>query len=94
MNTKHLIASLGFLVAATSALAQSSEYVQPNEKFVSTKTRAEVIAELQQAKSEGSYVAGGEAYTDQSSMLAKRVRTRADTIDTARSNKNLSNSGS
>jgi hypothetical protein len=94
MNTKQLIVSVGLLAAASGALAQSAEYVQPNEKFVSTKTRAEVIAELKQAHAEGSFVTGGEAYTDQATVLAKRNRSRDDAVDTARSNKATSSSGS
>ena len=94
MNAKQLFVSLGLLAAAGGVLAQSSEHVQPNEKFVSTKTRAEVIAELQQARAEGSFVTGGEAYIDQATTLAKRTRNRDDNVDTARNSKATSSSGS
>ena len=94
MNSKQLIASLSLVVATGAVFAQSTEHVQPNEKFVSTKTRAEVIAELKQAKAEGSFVTGGEEYADQSQLLAKKSRSQADNIDTARSNKGTSSSGS
>jgi hypothetical protein len=51
MNAKHLIAVVSVL-AAGSTFAQ--EFVAPDAGFVSTKTRAEVIAELQQARADGS----------------------------------------
>ncbi len=94
MTSKQLLASLTVLVASGGAFAQSSDDVQPNEKFVSTKTRAEVIAELKQAQAEGTFIVGGEAFTEQTPVAAKRVRNRADTVDTARSNKAESSSGS
>ena len=94
MNSKQLIASITLLVASGAVFAQSTEYVQPNEKFVSTKTRAEVIAELKQAKTEGSFVVGGEEFTDQSQLLAKKNRSRTDNVETAHSDKAKSSSGS
>ncbi|WP_413458508.1 DUF4148 domain-containing protein [Herbaspirillum huttiense] len=55
MNTKNiaknLFAGLLLTTAVGAAMAEAS-YV-PQTKFVSTKTRAEVIAELQQARATG-----------------------------------------
>ncbi|HYD63586.1 MAG TPA: DUF4148 domain-containing protein [Noviherbaspirillum sp.] len=50
MNAKHFAATFAML-AAGSVYAQ--EYVAPDENFVSTRTRAEVIAEIDQARADG-----------------------------------------
>lgn len=94
MNTNNLIATFALLVAGTTAFAQSTDYIRPDQDFVSTKTRAEVLAELQQAKADGSFVAGGEAYVDPARMLAKRARTQGEAIDTAGRTKTLPANGS
>jgi hypothetical protein len=52
MNVKNLIAAIAVLAATGSAFAQTGEYIEPAQ-FVSTKTRAEVIAELNQAYADG-----------------------------------------
>ena len=54
MNAKQIIVTVAMFAATGAAFAQSTEYVTPNENFVSTKTRAEVKAELAQAYLEGS----------------------------------------
>ena len=87
MNTKQLLAALAILSASTSVLAQTSEYVTPNEKFVSTKTRAEVIAELKQAQADGTYIVAGEEYPNQFPALAKKMRDRGESIESAQSRK-------
>lgn len=51
MNAKHLIAAVAVLASSGSVLAQ--EFVEPGVNFVSTRTRAEVVAELKQAQAEG-----------------------------------------
>lgn len=51
MNAKHLIAAVAVLASTGSVLAQ--EYVDPAANFVSTRTRAEVIAELKQTQADG-----------------------------------------
>jgi hypothetical protein len=50
MNTKQLTAALILLTAASAATAEAP--YPPETKFVSTKTRAEVIAELKQAQAQ------------------------------------------
>jgi len=53
MNAKHFIAAFAVLAANGAAFAQ--EFVEPGVNFVSTRTRAEVIAELKQAQADGTY---------------------------------------
>jgi hypothetical protein len=53
MNTKQLIIAAAMLAATGSALAKNSEYPVPDEGFVSTKTRAQVQAELAQTGPQG-----------------------------------------
>lgn len=62
MNAKKLIVALS-LLAAGSAFAEDMNYPYVKfDDFQSTKTRAEVIVELQQARTDGSYVVGGNKY--------------------------------
>lgn len=65
MNAKKLIAAVAACVAASAVFAQQTEYVQPDAGFVSTKTRAQVIAELEQAKADGSYALAHQEYPGQ-----------------------------
>ena len=51
MNIKKISAGLVLLTVVGAALAEAPYPVE--SKFVSTKTRAEVIAELQQAREQG-----------------------------------------
>jgi hypothetical protein len=53
MNAKQLIAAVAVFAAAGSAFAQQQEFVAPDANFVSAKTRAEVVAELNQAYAQG-----------------------------------------
>jgi hypothetical protein len=53
MNAKKLIAALAVLAASTSAFAGENTEVVDQSNFVSTKTRAEVRAELDQAYAQG-----------------------------------------
>lgn len=57
MNTKKLIAAVAVFAATSSAFA--SEWVDFSD-FKSTKTRAEVIAELKQANANGQLAGNGE----------------------------------
>ena len=50
MNTKHLFAAL--LLSTTVGAAMAEAPYPAETQFVSTKTRADVIAELQQARSQ------------------------------------------
>jgi hypothetical protein len=53
MNAKKLTAAVILFAATGAALAQSSEFVAPDANFISSKSRAEVVAELNQARTEG-----------------------------------------
>lgn len=49
MNTKQLMIAAAMLVATGSTYAQATEYPVPSDGFVSSKTRAQVQAELNQS---------------------------------------------
>lgn len=51
MNIKQITAAVVLFAAAGAALAETQ--YPPQTKFVSTKTRAEVIAELKEAQAQG-----------------------------------------
>ena len=74
MNAKQLIATIVMFTATGAAFAQSTEYVTPNENFVSTKTRAEVKAELQQAYAEGALA----QHDGQDMVIVTGKRSRAE----------------
>jgi Domain of unknown function (DUF4148) len=72
MNAKYLIAAGAFIAATGSAFAQQTEFVAPDANFVSTKTRADVKQELNQAKASGAYAAAGsEEYAGQFAALKR-----------------------
>lgn len=76
MNTKKLIVSAAMLIATGAAFAQqATEWVVPDANFVSTKTRAEVVAELKQAQTNGVYAVGGEEFPGQT--LAANGRSQS-----------------
>jgi len=58
MNTKQLTAAVILFAAAGAAMAEAP--YPPETSFVSTKTRADVIAELQQARAQGLIAVGNE----------------------------------
>ncbi len=75
MNAKHLIAAAAVLSATASAFAQTAfvqtgDYIEP-PMVVSTKTRAEVIAELHQARADGAL-----NYADRSYPVLKAETSR------------------
>ena len=74
MNAKQLIATVAVFAATTPVFA--SEYVDFS-KFVSTKTRAEVVAELKQAQADGTLAAARSEYVV-STPVAGTPRSRAD----------------
>lgn len=76
MNAKKLIAAVAVFAATGSAFA--SEWVDFND-FQSTKTRAEVVAELQAAQANGNYVAGGQEFVAPDAQFAS-TKTRAQVI--------------
>jgi hypothetical protein len=76
MNTKHLIAALAVLTATGSAFAH--EWVDFSD-FQSTKTRAEVNAELKDAQASGNYVVGGQEFVAPDAQFAS-TKTRAQVV--------------
>ncbi|MGB6054361.1 MAG: DUF4148 domain-containing protein [Burkholderiaceae bacterium] len=66
MNAKQMIIAAAVFAASASAFAQQTEFVAPDAGFVSTKSRAEVVAERNQAYGQG--------------MLATQQRDGADAI--------------
>lgn len=76
MKTKHLIAALAVLGATGSAFA--NEWVDFSD-FQSTKTRAEVAAELKDAQASGNYVVGGQEFVAPDAHFAS-TKTRAQVV--------------
>ncbi len=77
MNVKQLIAAVAVFAAAGSAFADVTGNFTDFVNMPSSKTRAEVVAELQQAQTQGTYVAGGEAFVTPSSQLAANTATQS-----------------
>jgi hypothetical protein len=73
MNAKNLIAAIAILAGTSSAFA--AEWVDFSD-FQSTKTRAEVMAELKDAQAQGTYVAGGQEFAAPDAKFAS-TKTRA-----------------
>ena len=69
MNAKKLIVVIAMLAGAGSTFAGEAARSENNVDFHSTKTRAEVIAEFNQAKADGTYLGGGDLYEMQSVQI-------------------------
>ena len=69
MNAKKLIVVIAMLAGAGSTFAGEAARSENNVDFRSTKTRAEVIAEFNQAKADGTYIGSGEIYAMQSVQI-------------------------
>ena len=69
MNAKKLIAVVAMLAAGGSTFAGEATTSEDSVNFHSTKTRAEVIAEFNQAKADGTYIGSGEIYEIQSAQV-------------------------
>jgi hypothetical protein len=82
MNAKKLIAAVAVFAAAGSAFAIDGETPVEQKNFVSSKSRADVMAEIAQARAQGMPV-GGEAYPA-APMIANTGRTRAEVSAEAR----------
>jgi len=76
MNIKNIVAGVVLFSAVGAAMAEAP--YPPETKFVSTKTRAEVIAELQQARAQGLLQSNDEYPVEQN---FKSTKTRAQVID-------------
>jgi hypothetical protein len=88
MNTKQFIVAVAIVAAYGAVNAQETESVNPAKDFVSTKTRAQVIDELKQARADGSYVmVGSEEYPGHAEAMARRHRMVGEPTDVARDSK-------
>jgi hypothetical protein len=75
MNIKQLIAAFGIFAAAGSVFAQQTEFVDPvSPRAGSGKTRAEVVAELERSKADGSYDVLHQEYEGQFPEATRMVR--------------------
>lgn len=71
MNIKNIVAGVVLFSAVGAAMAEAP---YPEEtRFVSTKTRAEVIAELQQARAQG-LLQEGDAYPAEQNFKSTKTR--------------------
>lgn len=84
MNIKQLIAAVAVFAAGAPAFA--GEYVDYSN-FASTKTRAEVVAELKQAQADGTWAAAKSEYVEFMPMAGtarSRSEVRAEAIESAK----------
>jgi hypothetical protein len=81
MNIKNLVAAVALVAAAGSVFAQ--EYVVPDEGFVSTRTRAEVIAEIKQARADGTleFNEGNYPVAQAAESVKTREQVRAELVE-------------
>jgi Domain of unknown function (DUF4148) len=79
MNTKKSLVAIAAFAAVASAFAGDVNPFGNSDNFVSTKTRAEVVAELRQAQADHTYVASGREF-DAPSIKSVSARTRADVV--------------
>lgn len=85
MNAKQLTAGVAIFALTASAFAIDGETFRNQKSHASTKTRAEVVAELTQARDQGLAV-GGAAYVTPAVASSHRTRAevRAEAIQAAR----------
>jgi hypothetical protein len=84
MNIKHIIAVSAIAFLGTSAMAQEATYEYPTQT-VAGKSRAEVKAELVQARAAGTLVADGEAAPNVAQAVTSgrsRAEVRAEALRT------------
>jgi glycerol kinase len=74
MNAKTLIAAVTLLTSAGAVFAGNVESVSHNSNFVSTKTRAEVTAELQQVAAKGGMTRNHDAVNHNSNFVSAKTR--------------------
>jgi len=77
MNTRKILAAAAIFAASATAFAQQTEFVAPDAGFTSTKTRAEVIAEMNQAYQDGT-LATQQVDGETTAIAANGSRSRAD----------------
>lgn len=86
MNTRSLLAIVTFAIAGASGTAFAQEATSDAwMNAASTKTRADVLAELKQARADGSIKAGGAGYLNPIVSQKSRADVRAEVLAAARS---------
>lgn len=75
MNTQRLVAALAFVAASGTAFAQQSEFIDWADLPASTQTRAQVTAELEQSKIDGSYALAHQEFQGQFPALSRQAET-------------------
>lgn len=84
MNLKHIVTAAVFAFAGTAAFAESPTVVEDN--FVATKTRAQVQAEVAQAR------AAGEIFVSEVDLSTTRPQVQPSTLTRAQVQAELRNS--
>lgn len=94
MNVKHLIGAVAILAATGSAFADTTGNFTDFTNVPSNKTRAEVIAELKQARTEGVLAARDGADLNYATNATPRSRAdvRAEAVATTKQQKDHSDS--
>ncbi|WP_334188234.1 DUF4148 domain-containing protein [Noviherbaspirillum sp.] len=89
MNAKKLIAAVAALAVAGSAFAiGSDDTAHYSLGKSSSKTRAEVMAELRQVQADGTYIVGGQEFDGQiPATQTQYARTAPKGTETAQSDK-------
>jgi hypothetical protein len=88
MNAKKLIAAVAVFAVAGSAFAVGSDDTAHYNLGKSSKTRAEVMAELRQAQANGTYIVGGQEFDGQiPATQTQYARTAPKGTETAQSDK-------
>ena len=85
MNAKQLIATVALFAATGAAFAQATEYADPAAGFVSTKTRAEVVAEIKQAAALGTLAQRDGQDAVVTTTARSRAEARAEAVHSAQS---------
>jgi hypothetical protein len=86
MNARTLIALATFAIAASAGTAFAQEATPDSwGEVASTKSRAQVLAELKQARADGSIKAGGAGYLNPIVSQKSRDTVRAEAVAAARS---------
>jgi len=80
MNAKKLIAAVAVFAAAGTSFAADANYPYvDHSQFQSTRTRAEVMAELKASQANGDYTVGGREFAAPDAKFAS-TKTRAQVV--------------
>ena len=96
MNVKHLIAAVAILAATGSAFADTTGNFTDFTHVPSTKSRADVIAELTQAQTDGVLAArdGADLVYAANATSRSRAAVRAEAVAATKAQKNRSHAES